>query len=127
MRDLLRNVFGGRPAEAVQCLLDSTRLDEEELEQIRQAIQNATAEIAGENAMNAIVDVLSGPAWQHLALALLHTLWQGLAAAGRLWLLLRRIPARSAGKPATGRAFGGVVGPGVLRAGDLVGVGFRLA
>src|SRR5512135_3264596 len=24
MRDLLRNVFGGRPAEAVQCLLDST-------------------------------------------------------------------------------------------------------
>ena len=43
--------------------------------------------------MNAIVDLLSGPAWQHTALALLHTLWQGLAAAVLLWLLLRRIPA----------------------------------
>jgi beta-lactamase regulating signal transducer with metallopeptidase domain len=41
--------------------------------------------------MNAIVDALSGPTWQHLALALLHTLWQGLAAAALLWLLLRRI------------------------------------
>ena len=37
--------------------------------------------------------LLSGPAWQHLALALLHTLWQGLAVAALLWLLLRRIPA----------------------------------
>ena len=44
--------------------------------------------------MNAIVNVLSGPAWQHLALALLHTLWQGLAAVALLWLLLRRIPAQ---------------------------------
>ena len=43
--------------------------------------------------MNAIVDMLSGPTWQHLALALLHTLWQGLAAAVLLWLLLRRIAA----------------------------------
>lgn len=43
--------------------------------------------------MNAMVDLLSGPTWQHLALALLHTLWQGLAAAVLLWLLLRRIPA----------------------------------
>lgn len=41
--------------------------------------------------MNAITDALSGPMWQHLALALLHTLWQGLAAAAFLWLLLRRI------------------------------------
>ena len=29
MRELLRNVFRGRPAEVVQCLLDSTRLDED--------------------------------------------------------------------------------------------------
>jgi predicted transcriptional regulator len=42
MRDLLRNVFGGSPAEAVQCLLDSSRLDEDELSQIRQSIQNAS-------------------------------------------------------------------------------------
>ena len=47
MRELLRNVFGGRPAEAVQCLLDSTRLDEEELSQIRQAIQTASEKSRG--------------------------------------------------------------------------------
>lgn len=41
--------------------------------------------------MNAIIDLFSGPAWQHLALALLHTLWQGVAAAAILWILLRRI------------------------------------
>ena len=41
MRDLLRNVFGGRPAEAVQCLLDGTSLDEEELAEIRKLVQNA--------------------------------------------------------------------------------------
>jgi BlaI family transcriptional regulator, penicillinase repressor len=42
MRDMLRNVFGGRPAEAVQCLLDGAQLDEEELSQIRQTIQDAS-------------------------------------------------------------------------------------
>jgi BlaI family transcriptional regulator, penicillinase repressor len=47
MRDLLQNVFGGRPAEAVQCLLDSTKLDEEELSAIRQAIQIATEKARG--------------------------------------------------------------------------------
>jgi BlaI family transcriptional regulator, penicillinase repressor len=47
MRDLLRNVFGGRPAEVVQCLLDSTRLDEEELSQIRQALQTAAQKSRG--------------------------------------------------------------------------------
>ena len=49
MRDLLRNIFGGRPADAVQCLLDSTRLDEEELSQIREAIQNATDKSRGKS------------------------------------------------------------------------------
>lgn len=47
MRELLRNVFGGRPAEAVQCLLDSTQLDSDELSQIRLAIQNATEKSQG--------------------------------------------------------------------------------
>jgi BlaI family transcriptional regulator, penicillinase repressor len=47
MRELLRNVFGGRPADAVQCLLDSTQLDEDELLQIRQAIQSATEKSRG--------------------------------------------------------------------------------
>jgi BlaI family penicillinase repressor len=47
MRELLRNVFGGRPAEAVQCLLDSTQLDEEELAEIRQAIQIASQKSRG--------------------------------------------------------------------------------
>ena len=47
MSQLLRNVFGGRPAEAVQCLLDSTQLDAEELAEIRQAIQNASQKSRG--------------------------------------------------------------------------------
>jgi BlaI family transcriptional regulator, penicillinase repressor len=47
MRDLLRNVFGGNPAEAVQCLLDSAQLDEAELAQIRQALQNAAGKTKG--------------------------------------------------------------------------------
>jgi predicted transcriptional regulator len=49
MRELLRNVFGGRPAEAVQCLLDSTQLDEEELSEIRQAIQIASQKSRGKS------------------------------------------------------------------------------
>lgn len=47
MRDLMRNVFGGSPAKAVQCLLDSARLDEEELSEIRKAIQNASDKSKG--------------------------------------------------------------------------------
>ena len=47
MRDLMRNVFGGSPAKAVQCLLDSARLDEDELSQIRQAIQSASDKSKG--------------------------------------------------------------------------------
>lgn len=43
MRDMVRNVFGDRPADAVQCLLDSTDLDAAELSQIRAAL-NAAAE-----------------------------------------------------------------------------------
>jgi BlaI family transcriptional regulator, penicillinase repressor len=42
MRDLLRNVFLGDPAQAVQCLLDGASLDEEELSQIRELVQNAS-------------------------------------------------------------------------------------
>ena len=49
MRDMLRNVFGGRPAEAVQCLLDSAQLDEEELSQIRQTIEDASQKSGGKN------------------------------------------------------------------------------
>jgi BlaI family transcriptional regulator, penicillinase repressor len=49
MRDMLRNVFGGRPAEAVQCLLDGAHLDEDELTQIRQAIQDASRKSGGKN------------------------------------------------------------------------------
>jgi predicted transcriptional regulator len=41
MRELLRNVFRGSPAEALQCLLDSSRPDAEELSEIQQVIQQA--------------------------------------------------------------------------------------
>jgi BlaI family transcriptional regulator, penicillinase repressor len=41
MRDLLRNVFSGRPADVVQCLLDGSTLDEEELARIQEVIRAA--------------------------------------------------------------------------------------
>jgi predicted transcriptional regulator len=47
MRDMLRNVFGGRPVDAVQCLLDGAKLDDEELAQIRQMIQDASHKSGG--------------------------------------------------------------------------------
>lgn len=40
-----------------------------------------------------VLDVLSAPVWQHLALALLHTLWQGALVAAVLVLLLARLGA----------------------------------
>ena len=41
MQDLLKNVFRGDPAQAVQFLLDGSRLGEDELSQIRQVLRNA--------------------------------------------------------------------------------------
>jgi BlaI family transcriptional regulator, penicillinase repressor len=41
MRDFLQRAFGGDPAEAVQCLLDSKRLSEDELSQIRRILKDA--------------------------------------------------------------------------------------
>jgi len=41
MKGLLSNLFGGSPAQAVQCLLDSTRVDDAELAQIRKVIADA--------------------------------------------------------------------------------------
>lgn len=46
--------------------------------------------------MNTMLDVLSGAAWQHLTVALLHTLWQGVVVAAILWITLRWIPAHRA-------------------------------
>lgn len=43
MKDLLNNIFGGSPAEALQCLLDSTKVDDEELAQIREILADAAA------------------------------------------------------------------------------------
>lgn len=42
MKQLLRNLFRGSPAEAVQSLLDSSRVSDEELAEIRQLIEEAT-------------------------------------------------------------------------------------
>ena len=41
MKELLRNVFGGSPARALQSLLDSGRISDEELSEIRDVIQEA--------------------------------------------------------------------------------------
>jgi predicted transcriptional regulator len=46
MRDLVRNVFGGSPARALQSLLDGSKLDAGELEQIRQVIRDAERKLA---------------------------------------------------------------------------------
>ena len=42
MKELLRNVFGGSPALALQSLLDGGRVSDEELAEIRQVIQQAS-------------------------------------------------------------------------------------
>ena len=39
--------------------------------------------------MNAIVEMLSSEFTAHLIFALVHTLWQGLAIAGVLYVILR--------------------------------------
>jgi predicted transcriptional regulator len=48
MKDLLRNVFGGSPARALQCLLDGAALGEDELTRIRQVIADAERRAAPE-------------------------------------------------------------------------------
>ena len=42
MKELLRNVFGGSPALALQSLLESGRVSDDELAEIRQVIQQAS-------------------------------------------------------------------------------------
>ncbi len=42
LREMVRNVLGGSPAQALQHLLQSTRIDEEELALIRELIDRAT-------------------------------------------------------------------------------------
>lgn len=44
--------------------------------------------------MNGILETLAQAQWQNFAIALLHTLWQGLAAAGMVYLVLLFIPKR---------------------------------
>jgi BlaI family transcriptional regulator, penicillinase repressor len=41
MKSLLSNVFGGSPAQALQCLLDSAQVDDAELAEIRQVLAAA--------------------------------------------------------------------------------------
>jgi predicted transcriptional regulator len=48
MRELVRNVFGGSPARALQSLLDGSKLDAGELEQIRRVIRDAERKLAPE-------------------------------------------------------------------------------
>ena len=44
MKDLLRNVFGGDKSAVVQCLLDSSNPDADELKEIRRLINEAAKE-----------------------------------------------------------------------------------
>jgi BlaI family transcriptional regulator, penicillinase repressor len=45
MRDLVRNVFGGSPARALQSLLDGSKLDADELAQIQRVIRDAERKV----------------------------------------------------------------------------------
>ncbi|HEY4312236.1 MAG TPA: BlaI/MecI/CopY family transcriptional regulator [Pirellulales bacterium] len=47
MKGMLANVFGGSPAQVLQCLLDSTRVDADELEEIRRVLADATKKKEG--------------------------------------------------------------------------------
>jgi len=44
MKDLLRNIFGGDASAVVQCLLDSSNPDADELKEIRRLINQAAKE-----------------------------------------------------------------------------------
>ena len=44
MKDLLRNIFGGDKSAVVQCLLDSSNPDTDELKEIRRLINEAVKE-----------------------------------------------------------------------------------
>ena len=44
MKDLLKNIFGGDTSAAVQCLLDSSNPDADELKEIRRLINEAAKE-----------------------------------------------------------------------------------
>lgn len=48
MKTLLRNVFGGDPSRVVQALLDSTRVSEAEMKEIRKLISAAARKSAEE-------------------------------------------------------------------------------
>ena len=50
MKDMLRNVFGGSPSRAVQCLLDGAAVDEDELAEIRRVIASAAGKDPSEEA-----------------------------------------------------------------------------
>ncbi len=46
MKGMLANLFGGSPAEVMQCLLDSTKIDDDELAQIRRLLADARKKAA---------------------------------------------------------------------------------
>ena len=43
--------------------------------------------------MSLVSEWLSAPEWEHLAVALLHNLWQAVIVAGILYLVLKSLPA----------------------------------
>ncbi|MES1213593.1 MAG: BlaI/MecI/CopY family transcriptional regulator [Singulisphaera sp.] len=47
MKDMLAHVFGNSPSQVLQCLLDSTRVDADELEEIRRVLVEATKKRSG--------------------------------------------------------------------------------
>ena len=99
MKDLLRNVFGGSPARAVQCLLDGAALGDDELAKIRTGDpgRGGQGRPKGRRRTMNVFDVFGQPAWRHLVFALLHTLWQGGLIALATATALRRLPARRQG------------------------------
>ncbi len=103
MKSLVSNVFGGSPAQALQCLLESADVDDAELAEIRQVVRrHSPQEIEGRR-INERADrsMLSGPAWPGKSLlTLAHSLWQGAAF---LALLLAAVLTRMAGSRPTAR------------------------
>ena len=99
LRGLVRQVFGGSAATALQHLLAEERVSREELDEIKEIIarheqgggrRGGSACQKKRKDMNLLLQSLASEEWTYVVKALLHTLWLGGLAAGGLYYCFAR-------------------------------------